>query len=215
MATWVTHFRIAEALMKAGVPVSKVDFLVGNIGPDCGIVDEEGSLAPFRHVPKSVTHFKDGQGIQPELFREQYALKDVELTSGAGSYYWGYYCHLITDVEWIKLTKSKQEETVHQAIKGTPNYNQLVKRDWYWLDFKYLKLHGNHVFWTDVQHIQQYPEYLPFFPKGQTYKQIQNIIHFYCNTEVPIEYEPVYMKEAEVDEFVLETVDKIRDMMGL
>lgn len=63
MATWVTHFRIAEALMKAGVPVSKVDFLVGNIGPDCGIAHEEGSLAPFRHVPKSVTHFKDGQGF--------------------------------------------------------------------------------------------------------------------------------------------------------
>ena len=70
MATWVTHFRIAEALMKAGARVSKVDFLVGNIGPDCGIVDEEGSPSPFQRIPKSVTHFKGEQGIQPELFWE-------------------------------------------------------------------------------------------------------------------------------------------------
>lgn len=207
MATWVTHFRIAEALMETGVPVSKVDFLVGNIGPDCGIVDEEGSSSTFQRISKSVTHFKDERGIQPELFREQYELMDIDLTSSVGSYYWGYYCHLITDVEWIKLTRAKQEEQIHEAVKG------LVKRDWYWLDFKYLKLHGDHVFWTVVQHIQQYPEYLPFFPEGQTFKQIENIIHFYCNTEVPIEYEPVYMKEAEVDKFVLETADKLRDIM--
>lgn len=99
---------------------------------------------------------------------------------------------------------------MHQAVIGTPEYNQLVKRDWYWLDFKYLKLNSGDVFWTDFQYIQQYPEYLPFFPEGQTFKQIQNIIQFYCNNEVPIDYEPTYIEEAEVDDFVLETVNKIQ-----
>lgn len=206
MATWVTHFRIAEELIKRGLPVSKVDFVVGNIGPDCGLADEEGKIAP----PKRITHFKDGQGIQPEHFFEQHELQNHDIASSEGSYYLGYYCHLITDVEWVKLTRTKQEEQVHQAVIGTPEYNQLVKRDWYWLDFKYLKLNSGHVFWTDFQYIQQYPEYLPFFPEGQTFKQIQNIIEFYCNNEVPIGYEPTYIKEAEVDDFVLETVNKIQ-----
>lgn len=54
MATWVTHFRIAEALISRDLPVSKIDFLVGNIGPDCGLIGEDGKPMP----PKEITHFK-------------------------------------------------------------------------------------------------------------------------------------------------------------
>ncbi|WNS43899.1 hypothetical protein [Paenibacillus sp. MMS20-IR301] len=211
MATWVTHFRIAEELIKRGLPVSRADFLVGNIGPDCGLADEEGKLNP----PKRITHFKDGNGIRPEHFSEQYELNDLDMITNEGSYCLGYYCHLITDVEWVKLTRLKQQEQVHQAMIGTSEYNSLVKRDWYWLDFKYLKLHSDHMFWTDFQYIQHYPEYLPFFPEGQTFKQVRNIVSFYCNTEVPMEYDPVYIKEAEVDRFVEETANKIQDIMTM
>lgn len=208
MATWVTHFRIAEELIKRCLPVSELDFLVGNIGPDCGLINEDGKFIP----PKRVTHFMDGRETQAELFFQQYELNNLDITTAKGSYYLGYYCHLITDVEWIKLIKVKKIEQVHQAIIDNPEYSQIVKRDWYWLDFKYLMEHHNHIFWTVFQNIQHYQEYLPFFPAGQTFQQIQNITYFYCNTKVPKDHEPIYMTEAEVDDFVQETVNKIQEI---
>lgn len=210
MATWITHLRIAEELLKRNLSLSKVDFLVGNIGPDCGLLnDDEDKFSP----PKRVTHFKNEQGIQPELFYEQYEKEMFDGASLRASYLLGYYCHLITDVEWVKLTLEKKKEQVHQALIGSPDYNQLVKRDWYWLDFKYLKQKPDQLFWSDFQHIQEYPEYLSFFPEGQTIKQIRNMTHMYCNTAVPVEYEPVFIKELEVDLFVQETVNKIYELL--
>lgn len=208
MATWVTHFRIAEELIKRGLPVSELDFLVGNIGPDCGLANEDGKFTP----PKRVTHFMDGREIQAELFFQQYKLNNLDITPPKGSYYLGYYVHLMTDVEWIKLTKVKKMEKVHQTIIDTPEYSQMVKRDWYWLDFKYLLEHPNHMFWTVFQNIQHYQEHLPFFPGGQTFQQIQNITYFYCNTNVPKDYEPIYMTESEVDDFVQETANMIQEI---
>ena len=46
LATWVTHFRIAEQLLKKKAPVSTVQFLVGNIGPDCGLIGQDGTPTP-------------------------------------------------------------------------------------------------------------------------------------------------------------------------
>lgn len=209
MATWITHLRIAEELLTRNLPLSKVDFLVGNIGPDCGLLNDEGKFSP----PKRVTHVTNEQGIQPDLFFEQHERDILGSSSLRASYLLGYYCHLITDVEWVKLTLEKKKEQVHQAMVGSPDYNRLVKRDWYWLDFKYLKQNPDHMFWSDFQRIQEYPEYLPFFPEGQTLKQIRNITHMYCNTIVPEHYEPTFIKEVEVDDFVQETVNKIYELL--
>lgn len=207
MATWVTHFRIAEEFIKRNLPVSKLDFLIGNIGPDCGLINEDGKFNP----PKRVTHFMNNHEVQTDLFFQQYNLNNLDFTTTEGSYYLGYYFHLITDEEWIKLTRVKKNEPVHQAILGTPEYNHFVKRDWYWLDFKYLKQNRDHIFWTDFQYIKEFSEYLPFFPAGQTLQQIKNIIQFYCTSTIPEDHEPVYISEAEVDDFVQETVNKIQE----
>jgi hypothetical protein len=43
LATWVTHFRIAENLLNYGIELSREEFLVGNIGPDCGLPSKEVS----------------------------------------------------------------------------------------------------------------------------------------------------------------------------
>ncbi|KGE18418.1 hypothetical protein PWYN_28355 [Paenibacillus wynnii] len=206
MATWVTHFRIAEELINRGLNISKVGFLIGNIGPDCGLMNEDGKFSP----PKRVTHFMNDREINAEMFYQQFSLNKIDFTSEKGSYYLGYYVHLITDKEWIKLINIKKEEQVHQAIIGTSEYNHLVKRDWYWLDFKYLKEKQDHIFWTDFQYIKGFTEHLPFFAAGQTNQQIKNITQFYCNTLVPEDHVPVYLKEVEVNYFVKETVNKIQ-----
>jgi hypothetical protein len=209
MATWVTHFRIAEEFIRRHLPISKIDFLVGNIGPDCGLIGEDGKPTP----PKKITHFMTGRNINSELFYHQYLKDNIEISSPKGSYYLGYYFHLVTDEEWIKLTDQKKKEKVYQDILNTPEYTPLVKRDWYGLDFLYLKQNRNSIFWTDFQYINEFSEYLNFFPSGQTSKQIKNITKFYHNSSISDDHEFIYLKSVEVDEFVENTVDTLKEIL--
>ncbi|NMH68475.1 hypothetical protein HF072_06735 [Bacillus sp. RO3] len=210
MATWVTHFRIAEELLKRDWPVSPIEFLVGNIGPDCGLIGEDGIPRP----PKSVTHFKTDGRINPESFYNQYLDHEVESSSPESSYHLGYYIHLVTDEEWVNLLKRKKQEKVYQEILHTPEYTSLVKRDWYGLDFLYLKDHKDTIFWNEFQHITEFPEYLRFFPKGQTLEQIQNITRFYHTSTIPENHKFIYLSAQEVDEFVDMIVKKVMGLLN-
>ena len=44
MATWIAHMRIAEHFMKKDAALDNALFLVGNIGPDCGVPNEDWSV---------------------------------------------------------------------------------------------------------------------------------------------------------------------------
>ncbi|WP_223068426.1 zinc dependent phospholipase C family protein [Paenibacillus caui] len=210
MATWVTHFRIAEKLIDLGINVSHEDFLVGNIGPDCGLYGLDGRLNP----PKEITHFKINGKINAELFYSQYiennrkSINDKRL-----SFCLGYYFHLVTDQEWSKLYKQKKEERVYQDILGSPDYWNLIKRDWYNLDFLYLKSNRYCIFWTAFQYINQFPDYLNFFPEGQINEQIRRITRFYLEETITDDYEFVYLTQREVDEFVNGTVTQIKEIL--
>jgi len=210
MATWVTHFRIAEEFIKKDLPVSKIDFLVGNIGPDCGLIGKKGNPTP----PKEITHFEIEGKINSESFYNQYLLDNTEISSPKGSYYLGYYFHLLTDEEWIKLTDQKKKEKVFQKILNTPEYTPLVKRDWYGLDFLYLKKNKDNIFWTDFQHIEEFPEYLSFFPPGQTSKQIKNITGFYHKSSISEDHEFIYLSSIEANKFVENTVHLLTEIFN-
>ena len=53
MATWIAHMRIAEYFMNKDNRLNNIYFLVGNIGPDCGVPNEVWS----KFTPdKDITH---------------------------------------------------------------------------------------------------------------------------------------------------------------
>ncbi|MFD1738627.1 zinc dependent phospholipase C family protein [Bacillus salitolerans] len=208
MATWVTHFRITEKLLRE-LPVSKIDFLVGNIGPDCGLIGEDGKPTP----PKQTTHFKIEGKINSDSFYQQYLCNVKESSLSEFSYYLGYYIHLVTDEKWIEFTDQKKKEKVYHEILNTPEYTPLVKRDWYGLDFLYLKNHKDNIFWTEFQHISYFPEYLEFFPKGQTFEQIRNITNFYHNHTISDDHEFIYLTPNEGDKFVEDTVQMVNELL--
>lgn len=55
MATWVAHMRIANHFMKTHEHLNNIQFLAGNIGPDCGVPNEDWS----RFTPdKTMTHWQ-------------------------------------------------------------------------------------------------------------------------------------------------------------
>ncbi|MCA1054132.1 zinc dependent phospholipase C family protein [Rossellomorea aquimaris] len=209
MATWVTHFRITEELIKNELPVSPIEFLVGNIGPDCGLIGEDGKPVP----PKEITHFKGEAGIDSDAFYNQYLETDQEMQVPEFSYLLGYYIHLVTDEEWLKLLKEKKKEKAYRDILDSPDYARLVKKDWYGLDFQYLQNHKDSIFWTEFQHITEFPEYLDFFPVGQTLTQIRNITEFYQTSSISPEHRYIYLKEDEVDAFVQHTVQKVSALL--
>ena len=202
MATWVTHFRIAERILETDSSFDRLSFLVGNIGPDCGLVGADGRPEP----PKTITHFKTENGISSDLFKKTYLTDPERYTSAEWSYLVGYYFHLITDEYWVRLTRAKKEEPIVKAIVGTPDYTRLVKTDWYGIDFEYLAKHPNHIFWTDFRHITSFADVLPFFPQGQTKKQIQNITSFYETHPFDPQHTYMYMSPEEVDDFIEEVL---------
>lgn len=209
MATWVTHFRIAETLLLEEPGLHRTGFIVGNIGPDCGLVGEDGKPTP----PKTVTHFMTDGQIRSDLFADVYMQDLASATDATRSYLLGYYLHLVTDECFSAFTQLKKQEPVVKQIVGTPDYTRLVKTDWYGIDFRYLATHPTHLFWTDFRHIESFTDQLPYFPEGQTMRQIQNITTFYETHSLPEDHVFRYMTPNEIDKFIDETLVVLRERM--
>ncbi|WP_044338830.1 zinc dependent phospholipase C family protein [Rossellomorea aquimaris] len=211
MATWMVHFRIAENLLNRGLLVSEKEFVVGNIGPDCGLPDEvTGEFFP----DKRVTHFKLDGGINPDLFLDQYIMKDrIDFASPRFSFYLGYYLHLVTDVEWSHLHRQKKKEPNYQDILGTPEYTRKIKSDWYGSDFVYVNENKDTIFQHVFQHIKSFPDYLDIFPEGQISKQIKRITDFYLGDSYAFALDPTYrfdyLTPDEISHFVDKTTEKL------
>lgn len=210
MATWMTHLRIAEKLIGRGICVEQEGFLVGNIGPDCGIPSKPGYIPP-----KTVTHFKKNKTTDPELFFNEYLLgTHLNFTNKQTAFYLGYYAHLITDVKWNELQQEKKKEKGYQSILGIPKYSKVIKKDRYGVDFVYLRNHDNNIFIDVFQHINDFPDgYLPFFSDGQISKQIRAITDFYMNNTIVSSHVFKYISIDEVDNFVDSTANEIRNII--
>ncbi|WP_058303121.1 zinc dependent phospholipase C family protein [Gorillibacterium timonense] len=211
MATWITHMRIAERLMDEGLSVSDKEFIVGNIGPDCGLPGEDGAYYP----PRTVTHFKLNGETNPDLFYEQYTAPYLtSMDHKELSFHLGYYAHLVTDLEWKTFIQHKKTDEVHQAILDHPDFWRFLKQDWYGVDFNYLQNHADAKFWTVFQNIHEFPDYLDIFPQGQILEQIKRITAFYQESSLPDGYIFTYLAPSEMDEFVGATVSKLTMLLN-
>ncbi len=55
MASWMVHFRIADALLNQGKELAPVEFIFGNIAPDSGVPNADWSA----FTPSGdLSHFK-------------------------------------------------------------------------------------------------------------------------------------------------------------
>ncbi|MEI2664224.1 zinc dependent phospholipase C family protein [Rossellomorea sp. LJF3] len=212
----MVHFRIAENLLNSGLQVAEKEFLVGNIGPDCGLPNPEtGIFFP----DKIATHFKDEGKINPELFLQKYIQKEDDFTNPRSSFYLGYYLHLVTDVEWSKMHQKKKKEPGYQTILGTPEYTRKVKGDWYGSDFVYLQEYTDTIFHRVFQHIESFPDYLDIFPENQITRQIKRITEFYYSDSYAFALEPEYrfnyLTPDEISQFVEEATEKLVDIIQI
>jgi hypothetical protein len=146
MASWMVHLRVADKILDRIESLDKSAFVLGNIAPDSGVPNEDwssfdppGNVTHFRTRPEEKT-FIDIDKYVSEFFTDE---KIKNYTNREYSFFLGYYTHLLTDIEWIKMVHS-EGVSEENAKKENMSYIDFVwknKKDWYDLDFLYLEEH--------------------------------------------------------------------------
>ncbi len=208
MASWMVHFRIADALLDE-IGGNTEQFIVGNIGPDCGEPNEDWSLFT---PPTEVSHWnpdKNKGGIRSDAFFDAY-LRDKKADSGH-SFYVGYYVHLLTDKLWNRMIYQPTREKFREQMELDRKFIWVIKEDWYDLDARFLREHPDFRTFRIFDKIRAYPNvYLDYYSEGAIERQIKYISDFYNTYEGKLDREYPYLTEEEMDDFVTRAVEEIR-----
>lgn len=213
MATWIAHLRVAEKLLNKDYNIDKEAFIVGNIGPDSGVPNEDwSSFDP----PTAITHWKDENDIiQPERFYDKY-LRNKKMDNKEYSFKIGYYIHLLTDVEWTKLhKKQKENEEYRRNLEEDKNFIWIVKKDWYGHDFIYVENYKESIFHTVFKHIENVPDYLDYFPKGAFTRQVKYIRDYYLGENEETKDNFIYLTKKDMDRFIEEATKVIEERLSV
>lgn len=216
MATWGAHIRIAEQLLRLDESLDPAHFLVGNVGPDCGVPNEDWSaFSP----PKPVSHWMNAQGrIEPERFRDAWLVKPAGGDAQGGgerhAFLLGYYAHLLTDLAWGRMYHDKKaNHPMYRPLHDDPAFIWKIKEDWYDLDHLHFRKRPHGMFHTVFLKIESFPDYLPYYPQGGIARQVRYIQQYYARPERDLDREYVYLTEAEMDRFVAETSETVHAVL--
>ena len=213
MASWVSHFRIAQALLEQGFDFHRQMFVMGNIAPDAGVWHEDKQS----YVPnKIISHwYNDAGNMEPERFYKTY-LSERPTDDKTYGFLMGYYCHIFADLEWVlNIWRPKKETSLYaEQIEKDPNFAGEIKKDWFGLDFLYLQEHPDSIFYTDFVHIESVPDYLPNFPQGAFTNRAKDTKAFYLNEpDWDLDRPYIYLNREEWDTYVNETIKVISEAL--
>jgi hypothetical protein len=209
MATWIAHFRIAENLLEVITSLDPHQFAIGNIAPDSGIPDEKWEkFTP----PTEITHFRAPDNSPYPLadlrFYHQYLVSFKWPASDVFQYSFllGYFCHLVTDNLWHQLISLPTHQRFKTQFDGQPGFIWEVKKDWYGLDYEYVRSHPDTLYWKIFLQCQYTTNYLEILlPEGVS-RNIQHIKEYYQRTddhaEDLVSRERIYLTKPEMDGFV-------------
>ena len=192
MATWVTHLMIADNVLQQIPNLSKHEFLVGNIAPDCNVENEDWtSFTPSREV----THWMEDKrkvAADCDRFLREYIEKKEKLDYQEESFLLGYYAHLITDAEfqryirddervkasWIRIKKHSELSKLSVGMEETwDSVKILIKgkermKDIYSIESEYLNIHPDSGYLTDIIGLTEFPDYIDYLPKGAIARKV-------------------------------------------
>lgn len=212
MASWIVHLRIAEKLLPHLPELDVGQFAIGNVAPDSGIPDEKWETFD---PPAEVTHFKakhklDSPDVNEDLrFYRQFMEEKVLIRDEPQrfSFLLGYFFHLVTDNLWAERIARPTQERYRSEFENHPGFIWEVKKDWYGLDFAYVRSHPDSLFWSVFVDSSYETEFLDFFPPGAIAKQLDYIKNFYQRMDDEVEQKlrlsnNMYLNEAEMALFV-------------
>ena len=214
----MVHLRIADKLLDQLKDIDETAFVMGNIAPDSGVPNEDWTkFSP----PKNVSHFNDGKynaSININEFCSQYFNSEIikAYNKKQFSFFLGYYVHLLSDIEWSKfvyqpLIQAHPEEAAEEEYKLV----WTAKKDWYDIDFLYLKQHpdfrGFSIYGNAVNFENKF---MDIFAKDAFENRRQYICWFYRNDERgDFEREYKYLTPEQAEAFVQKTVEKIKTIV--
>lgn len=207
MATWGAHLRIAEIILNQNPGYDPEAFLVGNIGPDCGMFTGEWDKFD---PPKAVSHWKNEQNQTiPEPFYQKYLQNADRSDLHRYSFLAGYFVHLICDAAWtanyLKIKRAELHE--FKDFGKNPDLTRAVKNDWYDQDQLYFTNNPDNVFNNIFCKIQSFPDYLDYFPQGAVEFQMKEIQRFYQTYSRDPNREYQYLTTVEMNNFVNTTAE--------
>lgn len=213
MASWMVHLRVADALLDSLPNLTPTEFIVGNIAPDSGVPNADWSaFSP----PTSVSHFKTaGKKADPGAFAAKYLTRRQDYSPEQFSFYLGYLTHLLTDVLWSEqIARPALDRAGKADAPDREEYIWKLKKDWYDLDFKYLRDH------PDFRAFRLYQEavdfrnrYMEEFSPDAFDNRRRYITGFYLAGREDLDREYPYLTEAEMDGFVDRAIDRILDIL--
>lgn len=215
MASWMIHLRVAQGIYEKLNLEHKTEFVMGNIAPDSGIPTADGN----GFVPDAgVSHFRtvDENGIKDvhdDWFVAQYFTKEKRESYNEGEYtfYLGYLVHLLTDKLWVsKIVYEAKEKFSDLFEQDNTGFWKKIKRDWYDLDFLYLKKHPEFEAFGIYEGIKEFKNsYLDFFAEDAFIQRKKFIIEFYRKGVEMVEERETYISMEEMDTFVKYAVEQI------
>jgi hypothetical protein len=118
----------------------------------------------------------------------------------------GYFFHLVTDNLWSLWIGKPTMERFKDQFEADPGFIWEVKKDWYGLDFAYVRANPDSLFWTIFLQSEYRENYLEFLPEAGVRHQIRYIQDYYQRNDEKVEQIVVrprqYLTEAEMDIFI-------------
>ena len=215
MASWMIHLRVAQEIIERTGIECVTEFIMGNIAPDSGVPKEDGS----GFIPSSeVSHYnqKDENGIKgvhDELFVSSYLLEEQrkQYSKEQYTFYLGYLTHLLTDKLWAsKIAYSAKEQMEDLFRENSAEFWRFIKRDWYDLDFLYLKENPDfRAFQIYEKTVEFKNVFLDFFAEDALENRREFITGFYHEGVEKVEERETYISGKELDMFVADSVEEI------
>lgn len=238
MASWMIHFRVAQALLDSGALGNDPDrgtaaaFIMGNIAPDSGVPTPDGSgFTPDKNTSHFMRRFEGvpvGQNPErcdPALFAARWLIPSLEAHDPiAAAFYLGYLAHLVTDNAWVRdFIYPAKVRFAHLRLEGgveTPEgvarFYAFLKKDWYDMDFLFVKRNPDlpaYRLFLDAPSLEN--TFLPFFPADAFERKRREIAEFYRVGAAAVAEREVYISDAEAEGFVACTVRELLEDFGV
>ena len=123
---------------------------------------------------------------------------------------------MLTDIEWVKQICLPSEERFADlcAEIGRVNFIWTLKKDWYDLDFLYLKKKPDFRAFRLYEQAKNFKNvYMDIFAEDAFENRRQYITGFYLAGREDLEREYSYLNETQTEDFVEKTVDIIMNQI--
>lgn len=221
MASWMIHLRVAQGIYKR-IGIKHIgEFIMGNIAPDSGIPKADGT----GYLPDAeISHFRtiDQNGIKDvheDQFIEQFFTEAQREHYDARSYafYFGYLTHLLTDKLWaVEIGYGAKNRFPDLFDRDRQAFWKKIKRDWYDLDFLYLKKVPDFEAFHIYESMDVFPNtYVDFFAEDAFESRRQFITGFYWDGVSRVKDRETYLSMEELDTFVASAIDRILEQCAV